>query len=84
MLVITTPDRNVDFPGKQVQIALDNPQRKTSSRTDAYAHAEQRLRAAAKVGGVNVVIGKHGCRGDCSCVEKYQAYESKYFDSRFS
>ncbi|MGB8496354.1 MAG: hypothetical protein WCE53_18305 [Candidatus Acidiferrum sp.] len=83
MLVIQSTDGKVDFPGKQAQIALDEPQRKLSSGKDAYAYAEERLRQSAKAGGVTVVINKHDCRLDCTCVEKYKGHDQEYFDSRF-
>jgi len=83
MLVIQTTDGKVDFPGKQAQIALDEPQRKLSSGKDAYAFAEKRLRQSARTGGVTVVINEHDCRPDCSCVEKYKGYDQEHFDTRF-
>jgi hypothetical protein len=83
MLVIQTPDGKLDFCGRKAQIALDDPTRILSSGNAAYAHAEQRLREAAKVGRVNVAIDRHACRGDCCCVETYKGYAAKYFDSLF-
>lgn len=83
MLVIRTKEGKVDIPGKQAQIALDEPKRNLSSGKDAYTFAERRIRQSAKSGGVAVVIEKHLCRLDCTCVEKYKGYAQGYFDSIF-
>jgi hypothetical protein len=83
MLVIHTTDGKVDLPGKQAQIALDEPHRLLSSGKDAHAFAEERLRQSAKTGGVTAVIERHECRYDCTCVEKYKGYDQAYFDTRF-
>jgi len=83
MLVIKTLEGKVDFPDEQIRIALDDPQRKMLSGTDAYAHAKRRLKAAAEAGRAKVLIDKHVCRDDCTCLDKYKTYDASYFDSRF-
>ncbi len=84
MLVITTPNREVPFLNRQVQVALDDPQRPMLSGIDAYAHAEKRLKMAAEAGGVKAGIAQHICRDDCVCVAKYRSYGAEYFESRFA
>jgi hypothetical protein len=84
MLVITTPSGKVDFPNDPVQISLDDPNRKMSSGVDAYRHAEQRLKAAARKGEVVIDIASHQCRDGCICVPTYTSYSVPYFDSRFA
>jgi hypothetical protein len=83
MIVIKTASGTLDLPAK-IQISLDDPQRTMSSGANAYTHAEERLKKAAAVGRVEAAIGKHFCRADCACIEKYKGYEANYFDSRFA
>ncbi len=83
MLVIKTPSEKFAFPKKRAEIFLDDPQRNVSSGEGAYVYAEQRLRAAAKVGQIDVSIGKHECRSDCICVEKYAKYGTQAVDFWF-
>jgi hypothetical protein len=83
MLVIKTPDGKVDFPGRRAEITLDDPKRQMSAGTDAYQHAEQRLKDAAEKGGIIAHISAHQCQPGCICVAKYAAFFPVYFDSRF-
>lgn len=84
MIVIRTPGRKIDFPSQPVRIALDNPHRTLMNGTDAYQHAEQRLRNAARLGGVGLSIQTHECRPGCICLERYAQYEQQFFDTRFA
>jgi hypothetical protein len=84
MLVIFTPTGRFEFPEKRVRIALDNPQRSMSNGEDAYRHAEQRLREAAKKGLVTADLGPHACLAGCACVDTYKSYPLAQFDSRFA
>jgi hypothetical protein len=83
MLVINTPSGSVEFPNHEVRIALDDPKRKMTGGTDAYQHAEQRLTAAARKGGMSVHIAPHECQPGCICLAKYAGYDPRYFDRRF-
>lgn len=83
MLVIATADGRVDFPGVELRVMLDNPKRPLSDGTDAYTHAEQRLKGAAEIGGVRIVVAPHECRTDCACEAKYGSYSQTFFESRF-
>ena len=84
MLVIKTPSQKLDFPKRRAEIFLDDPQRQVSSGESAYAYAEKRLRAAAKVGQIEISIHGHECRLDCICVEKYATYNSERVDFWFT
>jgi len=77
MLVIKTPTGKLDFPQRRVEILLDNPERQLPGGESAYCYAEGRLNAAAAVGGIEVSVSVHDCRGDCSCLEKYAAYSTQ-------
>jgi hypothetical protein len=83
MLVIKTPSDKLAFPKKRAEIFLDDPQRQVSSGEGAYAYAEKRLKAAATVSQIEVSIGKHECRSDCICIEKYAKYSAPAVDSWF-
>jgi hypothetical protein len=83
MLVIRTPSEKLDFPKGQAQIILDDPQRDLSSAEKAYTHAENRLKAAAAIGGVKLSIHRRACPNDCVCVQKYAKYNAKKIDFYF-
>lgn len=83
MLVITTPDGRIQFPSGKLSVTLDNPRRQLSNCVDGYCHAEQRLKAAAKAGGITIEIEQRQCRTDCICETKYHEYPGLVLDSRF-
>lgn len=83
MLVIFAQDGKVNFPDGRVRVALDNPRRQMANGIDAYAHAEQRLKLAAHVGGVRLEVTPHECRSDCVCESKYSGYAQLFLESRF-
>jgi hypothetical protein len=84
MLVIKTPSGRLEFPKGEAEIFLDDPKRQVSSGEGGYAYAEKRLRAAAAVGKIKVSIKVHGCRSDCSCVERYAKYSTPQMDFWFT
>lgn len=83
MLVIQTPSQKLDFPDRSATIYLDDPQRQVSTGTDAYSHAESRLKAAAAAGGITASIEPHVCRPGCICVDTYAGYPQQQVDFFF-
>jgi hypothetical protein len=86
MLMIDTRSRKLDFPDQPVQILLDDPRRNISSGENAYNHAERKLRAAARVGGIRIDINPHNpeCRPGCDCINKYASYSRSELDFWFA
>lgn len=82
MLVIRAPTARIEFPEKRVSIALDDPERELAG-VSAYAHARDRLLAAAHTGSVEATIAKHNCKFDCSCVAKYKTLWAPRFATWF-
>jgi hypothetical protein len=83
MLAIQTPLGKFDFPNRRARIILDDPQRQVSSGENAYTYAENRLKAAAAVGQVEVSIERRECQPGCICVEKYAAWSVPVMDFYF-
>ena len=84
MLVIQTPLGKLDFPNRQARTILDDPQRRFSADEDVYAHAENRLKAAATVGQIEASIEPRKCQSGCICIEKYAKYTSQQMDFWFT
>ncbi|MCI0720793.1 MAG: hypothetical protein L0338_17765 [Acidobacteria bacterium] len=84
MLVIRSPSGMLDFPNRRARIMLDNPQRQFSSGQDVYTQAEERLRAAALTGKIQVGIQQHQCRSDCICIDKYAKYTHEQLEFWFT
>jgi hypothetical protein len=83
MIMIRTPSGKLDFPNGYARIILDDPHRKLSSGEDAYAHAAERLRAAAEVGKINAAIERRECQADCICPKTYAAWKTQDIDLYF-
>ncbi len=80
IIVIKTPSGKIDFPSRQVQIILDDPQRNISTGDNAYLHAEKKLRKAATTGKIDALIKKRQCDEGCICLKKYATKLQKHFD----
>ena len=83
MLVIQTPLGRIDFPNRRAGLILDDPQRQLSSGENAYAHAQNRLTAAATVGRIDVCIEQRACCDGCVCIQQYAAQSVPDLDLYF-
>jgi hypothetical protein len=84
MLVIETPSGKLDFPDAHARIILDDPQRQVSSGENAFTHAENRIKAAATTGKVEVRVDRRACSDRCGCIRNYLACGNRAISSCFA
>lgn len=67
-IVFRNAQWSLPFLTSPVTIILDDPKRSLANGQNAYAAAALKLQAAAKAGGVQVVIRSRQCSSTCGCL----------------
>jgi len=83
MLIIRTASSKLSIPDHKLSIVLDDPDRTLPSGPDAFTHAKNRLKSAARIGGVDITIKKHECKSQCQCLSFYRDQDPRLFNMLF-